>query len=303
MTPIPALDQAFSLHDGLGSRRLTTDDAGALVEVLDLAPHIAEDPGSEPLIRECADRFTCLPVDLVARVRSVERTGAKLRVISEVPEGARLSDLLTYLQLFENVLPDSGAIEMGLVVVRSVAALHQQSIGFAHGALSPAHVIITRAGTAVLTDCVFGAVIERLGLSRGRLWREYGLAAAPAANVPRFDQRADVTQLAAIVLAAALRRPLRADEYPRDAAGLVAQATSGPPQDQAGPKGVLRAWLIEALQMQPRLSFVSAVDAQRALAPTQAAVGSRRAGVQALQALVWRELEEPSSVFQKTRRS
>ena len=59
----------------------------------------------------------------------------------------------------------------------------------------------------MLTDAVFGPALEGLGRNREQLWREFGLALPASASLPRFDQRSDVTQVGAVVLAIAIRRP------------------------------------------------------------------------------------------------
>jgi hypothetical protein len=85
------------------------------------------------------------------------------------------------------------------------------------------------------------------------------------------------------VLAVALRRPLRDDEYPRGAADLVVAATS---DLSAVGASALRMWLQQALQLHPRSMFASAVEAERAFAALTSTPGLRRAGAKALTALL-----------------
>ena len=103
----------------------------------------------------------------------------------------------------------------------ALAALHRLPSGLAHGAVTPAHIVLAarRFGRPDRQRVRRGARVARMEPREAvaRVPRR----AAGAASLPRFDQRADVTQLGAVVLAIALRRRLRDDEYPRCAADLV----------------------------------------------------------------------------------
>ena len=158
----------------------------------------------------------------------------------------------------------------------------------------PAHVLLTNDGRIMLTDCVFGAALEVLQRNREVLWKEFGLAMPAAANLARFDQQADVTQMGALILAVLLQRPLRAHEYPRGVSDLVVTATeSSTAPGSPGSTSALRMWLQEALQIHPRLAFRSAVEAQRSFADIGSAAGSRRGGAMALQVLLRTTCGEP----------
>jgi hypothetical protein len=137
-----------------------------------------------------------------------------------------------------------------------------------HGAITPAHVVIRQDGSAVLTDAVFGRGIEALHWTRAELWREFGIAMPAATALHRFDQRADVTQLAAVVLAIALRRPIRRGEYPDAVDDLVVRAT---PLDGPIHMSALRIWLRQALRLHPRSVLGTGVDASQMFAQVLAA--------------------------------
>ena len=273
----------FSLNDGLGERWLATRPPHGRVEVLDLAPTLAGHAPAEGAIRARAARLADLDIPTFPPVRRIERDAAGLRTVAEATDGTRLSAFLARLQSSGEVLSHAGMLELGGVVVRAVAALHRMPGGLTHGAVTPAHVVLARDGV-ILTDGVFGAALESLQLNREQLWRQFGVALPASASLPRFDQRADVTQLGACVLAVALRRPLAADEYPRNVADLVLAAT----QDTGAPGATaLRLWLQQALQLHPRATFASAVDAERAFDDIGSATpGLRRAGMKALAALL-----------------
>ena len=266
----------FTLGDGLGDRWLSAQPPHGQVEVLRLAPALA---AREAAIRTRVSHLSAQESGSLATVREVERQDADLRVVADVAPGTRLSDLLLHLELTGEALSHAGVLGLAGSVLRALAALHQRGAGFAHGAVTPAHVVLTANGTVLLTDGVFGSALESLGWNREQLWRQFSLALPASANLPRFDQRADVTQAAAVVLAIALRRPLTPDEYPRATVDLVTRATSDPAVPGAS---ALRMWLLQALQLHPRAMFTSAVDAERAFADVMVASGARFSGARAL---------------------
>lgn len=274
----------YKFNDGLGVRTLDPDPRQGRVETLHVSPTLAEHPAIEQVIRARAARYAELGPGTLTPVYRVDRDDAGLRVLAHAPDGVRLSEILNNLASGEAALPAAGMLELAAAVIKAVAAVHHLPGGIAHGAIAPAHVVLTNEGTAVLTDGVFGAAVEALQRNREQIWREFGLALPASANLPRFDQRADVTQLGACVLAIVLGRPLTADEYPRGVADLVVTATP----DTAPHASALRMWLLQAMQLHPRAMFGNAVEAQKIFVEITAAPGMKRAGRQAVQALVSR---------------
>ena len=273
----------YSLEDGLGLRRIETDGR-TNTEVLEFAPALALLPVVEEAIRGRASRYADLDMRLFAPVKRIEREGPSLRIVSETPGGVRLSHLLAHLQSTGEVVPTAAILKLSSLVISAVAALHSWPGGLTHGAINPAHVLLTNDGRIRLTDCVFGAGLEELQRNREELWKDFGLAMPTVASLARFDQNADVTQMGALILAIVLHRPLRITEYPRGLSDLVTMATElsstpGAPDSTLA----LRMWLQQALQIHPRLAFRSAVDAQRSFADTTGTTATRRAGVMALQ--------------------
>lgn len=269
----------YQFNDGLGVRTLDPDPRQGRVETLHVSQTLAQHPAVEQVIRARAARYAELGTGTLTPVYRVDRDAAGLRVLAHAPDGVRLSEILSYLALGEATLPDAGMLELAAAVITAVAAVHQLPGGIVHGSLTPAHIVLCREGTAVLTDGVFGAAVEALQRNREQIWREFGLALPASANLPRFDQRADVTQLGACVLAIVLGRPLTADEYPRGIADLVIGATHNT---------ALRMWLQQAMQLHPRAMFGNAVQAQKTFVDITAAPGMKRAGRQALHALISR---------------
>jgi hypothetical protein len=285
--------EPYSLNDGLGIRKIESDGR-THTEILELTPALATQPVVEQAIRGRASRYADLDIRSFAPVRRIERAGTTLSIVSEMPAGVRLSHLLAHLEATGEVVAESAMLELASLVINAVASLHAWPGGLAHGAINPAHVLLTNDGRIMLTDCVFGAGLEVLQRNREVLWKEFGLAMPAAASLARFDQQADVTQMGALILGIILQRPMRAHEYPRGVTDLVVTATESSSVPGApGSASALRMWLQEALQIHPRLAFRSAVEAQRAFADIGTTPGSRRAGAMALQVLLRTTCGEP----------
>jgi hypothetical protein len=250
--------QSYTLDDGLGVRTIEHHPTHGQVDVLDVGRVLGGDAAVEQAIRARASRYTLVDGALIAHVRGIERRGAQLRITSAAPEGVRLSHLLADLEFGNVTLTDTGIIELATAVIKAVARVHRLPGMIAHGAINPAHIVVRPDKSIVLTDGVFGGAFEHLQWHRDQIWRQFGIAMPISASIHRFDQRADVTQLAAVVLAIAMRRQIRPDEYPRAARDLVLAAT---PLDGAPFASSLRVWLLQSLHLHPRAVLASALDA------------------------------------------
>jgi hypothetical protein len=271
-------------HDGFGSRHHGQDTQFGRVEILDLSSALGT-PVAEQAIRARAARLAEANGPTLSRVVRITRAEQTLSIISTAPDGVLLGDVLAALEFGTVTLSDQAILELANATVRAVAAVHQISASSAHGALSPAHVLVQRDGTVLLTGAVFGDALQALQCNREQLWRVFGVALPPSASLPRFDQRADVTQLGALVVAMLLRRTLTASEYPKGVIDLVAAAADAVSVGNAV-RSALRMWLQQALQLHPKAMFASAADAARAFEDVMAGVTGRRAGSVLLQAVI-----------------
>jgi hypothetical protein len=253
-------ETAPSLNDGLGKRIIVRDDRLGRVETLIVANALATSE-CEEAIRARVMRLAGLPLAVPVPVHCVERVGDELHVTTACVNGMRLSTMLEELESGRLELPDRGVLQLIARVFRTVADFHRMGGQLAHGALSPAHVVLTEQGTIALTDFVYGSALESLEWSREQLWQTFGLAVPSAASFVRFDQRSDVMQLGALALALLLRRPIRSTEYPRQVTTLVCEAAEHF-SDLGSP---LRTWLQELVQLHSRATFASAVEASQAL--------------------------------------
>ncbi len=148
-------------------------------------------------------------------------------------------------------------------LVPAVAMLHESAPDTAHGAIGPERLVVTPDARLVIVEYVLGAALEQLHYSQERYWHQLRIPLPRAAGLPRFDQRADVTQIGVVALSLILGRQLRDDEYPSRIGDVVAStwAVSARGGFEPLPPG-LRAWLGRALQLDARNAFESAIDAQ-----------------------------------------
>jgi len=283
----------YSLDDGLGIRRVD-GDGRTQTEILALAPVLANHPIVEQAIRTRASRYADLDMRSLATVRGFERSGASLHVVTEMPAGVRLSHVLAYLESTGDVVPEPAIFELASSIINAVASLHSWQGGLAHGAINPAHILLTDNGRVLLTDGVFGGGLEALQRNREALWKEFRLAMPPAASLARFEQQTDVTQMGASILALILHRPLRASEYPRGVSDLVMSATeSAALAGSAASEFTLRTWLQATLQIHAKCAFRSAVEAQRSFSEISKMRDTRSEGAAALQAFIRTTCAEP----------
>jgi hypothetical protein len=278
-----------TFEDGLGVRRIETDSRdGSAVEVLDITPAIANHPGFEAALRARAARFSDVAIDGLSVVRRVERVGPTLRVVADYVDGLRLPDLLHEAVKGNIPLPQPAGLDLAWQIVHLVSQLHQLP-GLSHGSITPSHVVITRSGKVVLTDAVFGPALETLERNREQLWKEFRVAMPASASLPRFDQRGDVTQLGATVLALTIGRSLREDEYPRAINEVVIAATlAARPGETGTSTSALRMWLQQALLLHPRAVFSSGIDAEKGYNEVLGPAAVRRGGAAAFQTSVRR---------------
>lgn len=255
-----------SFHDGLGERRRISDATGEPVELLCLRRQLTAIPSFEFALRERAGRLANFRHTYFGRVRSIDRLNdpaATLAVVSDVTRGVRLSQLLTPADRRPVTLDINAALHLIRQFVSAVAMLHENAPDVAHGAISPERLIVTSNARVVIVEYVLGAALEQLHYSPERYWKELRVALPPSAAEPRFDQRADVTQLGVVALSLVLGRLLTDEESPSNLGDVLASAwaISGRGGLEPLPPG-LRAWLGRALQLDPRHSFESALDAR-----------------------------------------
>lgn len=259
----PAADR---FEDGLGERHHLLDTGtNQTLEVLCLRSELTAIPSFEFALRERVGRLASFRHASYRRVRSVERldgASSTLAVVSDHTPGARLSDVLDLVQQRRVVLDIDAALCLIRQLVPAVAALHETARDVAHGAISPARIIVTPNARLVVTEYVLGAALEQLRYSNERYWKELGLALPRSPGLARFDHRADVTQVGVVALSLILGRPLADDEYPEKIGEVLASAWATSSRGDLEPlRASLRSWLSRALQIDVRHSFASTIEA------------------------------------------
>src|SRR5688572_3878444 len=179
-------------EDGLGRRSIRFDrEVGGILECLHLRPELR---AFELVLKATSTRITALGDERFARTFSYEREPQGLVVLSELPSGERLSDLIDAQRSEEaGVSAMDAAVGLLLQVMPALAKLHEA--GLSHGTLAPGRIIVTPTAQVVLLDAVYGAAVERLAFSRHTLWTAFGLL-APSSGPVRLDARTDISQAA-----------------------------------------------------------------------------------------------------------
>ncbi|HXI29296.1 MAG TPA: PEGA domain-containing protein [Vicinamibacterales bacterium] len=259
-----------SFTDGLGVRRRTTDPARhEPIELLCLRGDLTAVPSFEFALRERVSHLAGFRRACFGGIRSVERLKSPpsaLVLVSDVTAGVRLSELLTFAERADVPLDIDAALCLLRQIVPAVATLHEQAPDVAHGAIAPERIIVTPNARIVMVEHVLGAALSELQYSREKYWKDLRVAIPGATGPIAFNHRSDVTQLGAVALALIVGRPLGDDELPARLGEVVASswAISARGGLEPLPAG-LRAWLMRALQLDPRESFESAIDAHEDL--------------------------------------
>jgi serine/threonine protein kinase len=256
-------------QDALGERRRLDGNGPDPVEVLCLRSELTAIPSFEFALRERAGRLAAFRHANYSRVRGVDRLNdpaATLAIVSDHTRGLRLSALLSESGPRPITIDITVALHFIRQLVSAAAMLHESARDIAHGAIGPERLIVTPNARIVVVEYVLGAALEQLRFSRERYWRELRIALPSAPGLPRFDHRADVTQIGVVALSLILGRMLHEDEFISHGADLVASAKAIAPKGGQEPLPAgLRNWLSRALQLDARHSFASAPEARAEL--------------------------------------
>jgi hypothetical protein len=255
-------------QDGLGERRHTSGAGNQPLEVLILHEELTAVPAFEASLRERVEQLAGFQHPSFTRVRGAGRLTkgqARLIVASDHIPGVRLSEILAAAEQRLIPLEIDAALCLLRQIVPAMAALHAKAPDSCHGALAPERIILTPDARAIIVEHVYGSALEQLRFSHERYWRELRIPLPLTGGLPRFDRRGDVTQIGALALALILGRPLGDDEYPARVADIVegvrAISATGLEVLPAG----IRSWLSRTLQLDPRRSFLTAIEAQAEL--------------------------------------
>ena len=264
-----AAPATVTFHDGLGERHRIVDRArNEPVEVLSLRSELTAVPSFEFSLRERVSHLSTFRHACYARVRSVERLknpASTLALVSDITPGVRLSEILAFAENSQVTLDIDAALCLLRQLVPAVAMLHEKAPEIAHGAIAAERLIVTPGARIIVVEHVLGSAIAELKYSPEQYWKELRIA-VPGSAQPRFDHRSDVTQIAVVALSLILGRPMLDDETPDQLGDVVASSWANSARGGLEPLPAgLRAWLMRALQLDPKNRFDSAVDAQEEL--------------------------------------
>ena len=224
-------------EDGLGRRLLAFDrETGGMLERLVLRPELT---AFEQALTDRIGIIATLEDERFARPRAVERHEDRLTVVSEYVAGRRLSDIIECAAEHGIVAGLDASLGLLLELLPALARLHDA--GLAHGALAPGRVMITPAAQIVLLDSIYAEPLERLQLTRKRLWAEFRLAFPSTAGLARFDKAADLAHASMVAATLAVGRALQDKDYPE---GI----------------SLLRQEILEIASIRGSKSFAEAVD-------------------------------------------
>jgi hypothetical protein len=248
--------------DGLGRRSLSFDrETGEMLERVHVQPELA---AFEPLIRDRVSRFSTVDDERFACPERVERDPAtgELTVLSEFITGSRLSDLLEATADAAIVPGVDVALGYLLESLPALTLLHTAS-GMTHGLIDASRTVLTPDGHVVFLDGAFGSAVERLNLSRARLWNRFGVASPAGDGAVHLDAASDVSQLALGVVALVLGRNLRAEEYPDAFPSLLMEVIEvAQIRGSASFATGLQRFLQRALPLPGRRPYATAEEAQ-----------------------------------------
>ena len=206
-------------------------DGGAVVRVR--PARTRQPPGGVPprLLRARPQRRTAEGSGLDAGARLRRDSG---RAALGDPRIRRSSDSVT--------LDIDAALCLLRQLVPAVAMLHENVPDVAHGAIAAERIIVTPGAHIIVVEHVLGSALEQLRFPLERYWNELRIALPRTAGAPRFDHRADVTQLGVVALSLILGRPLLADEVPVEAGRSVSRRVGdvGARRARAAARGAAR---------------------------------------------------------------
>jgi hypothetical protein len=285
-------------EDGLGRRfSPATRNNEPPLEILCFRHEITDVPAFDFALRERVSRLSDLQHPYFARIRKVDRLNDERGTVALMSDGApgfRLIHVLTRVERGDLTLELNASLYLVRQLTSAIAVLHKHA-RVAHGAIATERLFVTPRGRLFVVEYVLGAALEQLKYSRERYWKELRVALPMEAGLPRFDERADLTQIGVVALSLILGRPLRDAEYPGQIEDLVKSASAHAADGSAEPlPSSLSDWLRRTIQVDARNSFRSVVEAQDALDRVLSESGTYSADAPALDAFLKR-YEDPAA--------
>ncbi|MGQ0735934.1 MAG: PEGA domain-containing protein [Acidobacteriota bacterium] len=218
MTPVTAPAGAGSppvFRDGFGARWVAPDpDGGDPAEVLSFAREFVQAPDFAAAVGERVARLALARHSLYARVRRLDRpVPDALFLYSDHMPGWRLADALQIAQRERLVLEIGSILVLMRQLIPTVAMFSRHHRDAAIGTLAPERLILTPENRLVLAEYVLAPGLERLHISRERLWREFRVVMPTWANPSQIPPAADVVGMGIVALSLLLGRAIGEEEY------------------------------------------------------------------------------------------
>jgi serine/threonine protein kinase len=270
---------AVIFRDGFGERLLVRDAKGRpLHETLVLRSELTGVPSFEFSLNQRLTELDTFEHHAFVTVRQLVRVPGGVPRVSLVADhlvgGVRLSDVLARCNTSNNPLSTGTVLFLIKEILDAISVLHRQNPDVSHGALSPERILIAD-GKVRITDYVLGSAVEQLRFTPDRYWRELRVAVPSSAGGLRFDRRVDVAQIGMIAVALLASRPLGDAENISGLGELLmclTQTTDHGPRILSVP---LRSWLMKALHLDLRRTFVTPWEAEQALQEAMGEAGVR----------------------------
>jgi hypothetical protein len=263
-SPPPVRPEA-RFQDCLGVRLVRTDPQGESVEVFRPDPEIAAMRESIHERVERLAKFRQARFVPVLRIESGSGEANAVEIISDHVPGVRLAEILAAAGKGRFVIETGTALHFVRELLAALATLHE-SRGVTHGAIGPERLLVTPGGRLMVADYVLGLALERLRISRSRLWTEFRIPMPASGFRASIDVRADIAQIAVVGIALLLGRLLESREYPRGIVALIdAMTVVGPAERRQAIPASMKTWLKRAVGVEGHRPFATAREAQMAL--------------------------------------
>ncbi len=254
-------------RDGFGSRFLSFDpeggEAGDPIEVLAFERALVDTPEFGATLGGRVARLANARHTLFARVRRLDRpTPDSLLLVSDRVPGWRLASVLDVAHGQKLTFDISAVLSLLRQLMPAVALFARHQKDLAVGTIGPERLVLTPQGRLVLAEYVLGEAVDKLALTRERLWKTYRVPVVATADPPRTSPRSDVLGIGIVVLSLLMGRRLREEEYPDglgDLLRLAVESSGGSPRVLSDG---LSDWLGRALQLDSRTAFASPHEAQ-----------------------------------------
>jgi len=259
----PPIFKPFA-EDGFGVRSTGIDpERGDVADLLELAPSLVAHAGFVGALGQRVARFASVNHTSYARLRRLDRPASdRLVLVSDRTPGWRLLDLLRMAAERQLVLGTPEAVSLLRQLLPAVTLFGRNNRDSAIGTLSVARLIVTPAGRLVIAEHAFGTAVEKLGLGRERLWREFRVAMPPSPGLPRASARADAAALGVVALSLFVGHEPLEGEFPGQLPELIEAAMVRHAKEAAPLSRAFADWLERALQLDARSAFQSPHEAQ-----------------------------------------